>query len=77
MILKNLDFFENLQRGDPLGDFEKFGFFRKNSEICKGGTLWVILKNLDFFENLQRGDPLGDFEKFGFFRKFAKGGPFG
>ena len=62
MILKNLDFFENLQRGDPLGDFEKFGFFRKNSEICKGGTLWVILKNLDFFEN---------------FRKFAKGGPFG
>ena len=74
MILKNLDFFENLQRGDPLGDFEKFGFFRK---FAKGGTLWVILKNLDFFENLQRGDPLGDFEKFGFFRKFAKGGPFG
>ena len=61
MILKNLDFFENLQRGDPLGDFEKFGFFRKFSKICKGGTLWLILKNLDF-EN---------------FRKFAKGGPFG
>ena len=59
MILKNLDFFENLQRGDPLGDFEKFGFFRK---FAKGGTLWVILKNLDFFEKIRKfakGGPFG------------------
>ena len=37
MILKNLDFFENLQRGDPLGDFEKLDFFENFRKFAKGG----------------------------------------